>query len=97
MKHRNGVALCTDLLFPKWGEVVGGSLREERLDELVHNMELAGLDQREYEWYLDLRRFGSVSHGGYGLGVERLLGVCTGMSNIRDLIPVPRYLGNCRF
>ncbi len=97
MKSVNGKALCTDLVFPKWGEVVGGSLREDSALTLEQNMILAGLDTEEYQWYLDLRRFGTVPHGGYGMGIERLLGVITGMSNIRDLIPLPRYLGQCRF
>ncbi|KAJ3336156.1 hypothetical protein HDU91_001871 [Kappamyces sp. JEL0680] len=97
MKARNGYALCTDLLFPKWGEVVGGSLREDCPQLLDSNIRAAGLDPKEFDWYMDLRRFGTVPHGGYGLGFERLLGVVTGMSNIRDLIPAPRYLGSCRY
>ena len=91
---QNGTALCTDLLFPKWGEVVGGSLREDSFDLLKANMMAANLKTQEYEWYLDLRKWGSCPHGGYGLGVERLLGVVTGISNIRDLIPAPNYLSH---
>jgi asparaginyl-tRNA synthetase len=97
MKTQGSHALCTDLLFPKWGEVAGGSLREDQVGQLEQNMVLAGVVAQDLDWYLDLRRFGSVPHGGYGMGFERLLGVLTGMSNIRDLIPAPRYLGHCKY
>ncbi len=88
-------ALCTDLIFPKWGEVVGGSLREDSYDMLKGSMLQSNLNMADYNWYLDLRRWGSCPHGGYGLGFERLLGVITGIGNIRDLIPVPNYLSHC--
>lgn len=95
LNSTSGMAECTDLVFPKWGEVVGGSLREDNTQVMISNLEKYGIEQSDYEWYLDLRRWGSFPHGGYGMGVERLLGVVTGITNIRDLIPVPRYMGHC--
>jgi asparaginyl-tRNA synthetase len=83
-----------DILVPGIGELVGGSQREERLDPLTARMEEAGLDMEEYGWYLDLRRYGSVPHSGFGLGFERLVQFVTGMANIRDVIPFPRTPGN---
>ena len=83
-----------DILVPGIGELVGGSQREERLELLENRMEEAGLDLEEYSWYLDLRRYGSVPHSGFGLGFERLVQFVTGMSNIRDVIPFPRTPGN---
>jgi asparaginyl-tRNA synthetase len=83
-----------DILVPGIGELVGGSQREERLDLLTARMEEAGLDLEGYSWYLDLRRYGSVPHAGFGLGFERLIQFVTGMSNIRDVIPFPRTPGN---
>ncbi|KAI0566574.1 asparagine--tRNA ligase [Gracilaria domingensis] len=86
-----------DLLVPGIGELVGGSQREERLDVLEEKIERNGLEKEAYWWYLDLRRFGSVPHSGYGLGFERLVQFVTGMENIRDVIPFPRYPGNAEF
>jgi asparaginyl-tRNA synthetase len=86
-----------DLLVPGIGELIGGSQREERLDELRRKMADAGLDEEAYWWYLDLRRFGSVPHSGYGLGFERLVCFVTGMTNIRDAVAFPRYPGSCEF
>ncbi|MCI5140910.1 MAG: asparagine--tRNA ligase, partial [Candidatus Electrothrix sp. ATG1] len=83
-----------DILVPGIGELVGGSQREERLELLENRMKEAGLDLEEYSWYLDLRRYGSVPHSGFGLGFERLVQFVTGMSNIRDVIPFPRTPGN---
>jgi asparaginyl-tRNA synthetase len=83
-----------DILVPGIGELVGGSQREERLDLLTARMQEDGLDLEEYSWYLDLRRYGSVPHSGFGLGFERLVQFVTGMSNIRDVIPFPRTPGN---
>jgi asparaginyl-tRNA synthetase len=83
-----------DVLVPGIGELVGGSQREERLDPLVARMEEAGIDLEEYSWYLDLRRYGSVPHSGFGLGFERLVQFVTGMGNIRDVIPFPRTPGS---
>lgn len=82
-----------DVLMPGIGELVGGSQREERYDHLARRMDEAGLNRKDYEWYLDLRRFGSVPHSGFGLGFERLVQFVTGMSNIRDVIPFPRTPG----
>jgi len=79
-----------DILVPKIGEIVGGSQREERLDVLERRIQAQGLDPKTYWWYLDLRRFGTVPHAGFGLGFERLVQFMTGMGNIRDVIPFPR-------
>jgi asparaginyl-tRNA synthetase len=79
-----------DVLVPRIGELIGGSAREERLDVLEARIEGLGLSKEEYWWYLDLRRFGSVPHAGFGMGFERLLMLVTGISNIRDVIPFPR-------
>jgi len=82
-----------DVLVPGIGEIIGGSQREERLDLLRDNLAEHGLDEDDYGWYLDLRRFGSVPHAGFGLGFERLLMFVTGVANIRDVIPFPRTPG----
>ncbi len=82
-----------DILVPGIGEIVGGSQREERLDVLEKRMNDAGIDTKEYDWYLDLRRYGTVPHAGFGLGFERLVQFATGMSNIREVIPFPRTPG----
>lgn len=82
-----------DILVPGIGEIVGGSQREERLDVLTRRMVEAGIDIKEYDWYLDLRRYGTVPHAGFGLGFERLVQFVTGMSNIREVIPFPRTPG----
>lgn len=86
-----------DLLVPGVGELVGGSQREERLDVLESKMAKLDLDPADYWWYLDLRRFGSVPHAGYGLGFERLVTYVCGIENIRDAIAFPRYPGNAEF
>ena len=86
-----------DILFPGIGEIVGGSQREERLDVLEKRIEEMGIDKEELWWYLDLRRFGSVPHSGFGLGFERLVQFTTGMNNIRDVIPFPRTPQNASF
>jgi len=83
------VAAC-DLLAPGVGEIIGGSQREERYDVLKSRMDEMGLDQDDYWWYMDLRRYGGVEHAGYGLGFERMIMYVTGMSNIRDVTPFPR-------
>ena len=82
-----------DILVPGVGEIVGGSQREERLDVLEQRMTAAGLDLAEYDWYLDLRRYGTTPHSGFGLGFERLVQYVTGMANIREVIPFPRTPG----
>lgn len=86
-----------DLLVPRIGELVGGSEREDRLDYLINAMKFFGLDENEYEWYSNLRRFGSVPHSGFGIGFERLIMFITGMENIRDVIPFPRVPGQIKF
>ncbi|MFV1963860.1 MAG: asparagine--tRNA ligase [Pirellulaceae bacterium] len=86
-----------DVLVPKVGEIIGGSQREERLDVLQQRMQEQNLDPDDYWWYLDLRRFGTVPHAGFGLGLERLIQFITGMANIRDVIPFPRTPGNAEF
>lgn len=82
-----------DILVPGIGEIVGGSQREERLEVLEKRMQEADIDCKEYDWYLDLRRYGTVPHAGFGLGFERLVQFATGMSNIREVIPFPRTPG----
>lgn len=86
-----------DILVPKVGEIIGGSQREERLDVLTERMQEQKLDPETYWWYLDLRRFGTVPHSGFGLGLERAVQFVTGMANIRDVIPFPRVPGSADF
>ena len=84
---------AADCLVPGIGEIIGGSQREERLDVLLARMDELGMRREDYDWYLDLRRFGSVKHAGYGLGFERLIMYVTGIANIRDVLPFPRTCG----
>ncbi|MCB1206667.1 MAG: asparagine--tRNA ligase [Verrucomicrobiae bacterium] len=86
-----------DLLVPGIGEIVGGSQREERLEVLLANLREQDLEESAYDWYVDLRRFGTVPHAGFGLGFERLLMFVTGVGNIRDVIPFPRTPGSAEF
>jgi asparaginyl-tRNA synthetase len=86
-----------DVLVPGVGEIIGGSQREDRLDVLEARMAEQGLNKDDYWWYLDLRRFGTVPHAGFGLGLERMVQFVTGMANIRDVIPFPRTPGNAEF
>jgi asparaginyl-tRNA synthetase len=86
-----------DVLVPKIGEIIGGSQREERLDVLEQKIADHGLSRADYWWYLELREFGSVPHAGFGLGFERLVLFVTGMENIRDVIPFPRFPGHAEF
>ena len=86
-----------DVLFPGIGEIIGGSQREERYDRLVKRIQQLGLPEKELWWYLELRKFGSAPHSGFGLGFERLMLFVTGMTNIRDVIPFPRFPGNAEF
>ncbi len=86
-----------DVLFPGIGEIIGGSQREERLEYLEKRMDEMGVPRDELDWYLDLRRFGSAPHSGFGLGFERMMQFLTGMGNIRDVIPFPRTPGNAEF
>ena len=86
-----------DVLVPRVGEIIGGSQREERYEVLLQRIREMGLNERDYWWYLDLRRYGSAPHSGFGLGFERMLMYITGMKNIRDVIPFPRTPGNAEF
>lgn len=86
-----------DVLFPGIGEIIGGSQREERYDKLLKRMEEMHIPAEEMSWFLDTRRFGTVPHAGFGLGFERLVLFVTGMTNIRDVIPFPRFPGNAEF
>ena len=86
-----------DVLVPRVGEIIGGSQREERHNVLLARLREAGLDEKTYWWYLDLRRYGSVPHSGFGLGLERMMMYLTGLKNIRDVIPFPRTPGNAEF
>ena len=88
---------ATDLLVPGIGELIGGSQREENYDKLLSRIKELGLNEKDYWWYLDLRRFGSAPHAGFGLGFERMMMYLTGMQNIRDVIPFPRTPKNCEF
>jgi len=93
----NKTVAAMDVLVPGIGEVIGGSQREERLEVLDRRLTEMDLDPKDYWWYRDLRKFGSVPHCGFGLGFERLLMLCTGIENIRDTIPFPRYPGHAEF
>ncbi len=86
-----------DVLVPKVGEIIGGSQREDRLDVLIERLKEMNLPEEDYWWYLDLRRYGSVPHSGFGLGFERVIQFMTGMANIRDVIPFPRVPGYAEF
>ncbi len=88
---------AVDMLVPGSGELMGGSQREERLDVLVNRMREMGIDQKELQWYINLRKYGGCIHSGFGMGFERLLIFLTGVDNIRDVIPFPRTPGNCEF
>lgn len=86
-----------DVLVPGVGEIIGGSQREERIDILIEQMKMKGMDPVDYEWYIDLRRYGSVFHSGFGLGLERFIQFLTGIQNIRETIPFPRTPGYAPF
>ena len=86
-----------DVLFPKIGEIIGGSQREESLEKLEHRIKEMEMENSTLWWYLDTRKFGTAPHSGFGLGFERLLLFVTGMSNIRDVIPFPRTPKNAEF
>ena len=88
---------AVDLLVPGIGEIIGGSQREERLDVLLSRMKELNLNEEDYWWYLDLRRFGGTKHAGFGLGFDRLIMYITGVSNIRDILPFPRTTGTAEF
>jgi len=86
-----------DVLVPRLGEIIGGSEREADLDKLLSRMKEMNLEEKDYSWYLDLRRYGSAPHAGFGLGFERVVQYVTGISNIRDVIPYPRYVKSAEF
>ena len=88
---------AVDLEVPGAGEIMGGSQREDCYEKLVKRMDDLGMDKQELYWYINLRKFGSCVHSGFGLGFERLLIYITGIDNIRDVIPYPRTPGNCDF
>lgn len=95
-EDQNTVA-AMDILVPRIGEIIGGSQREERLSQLEEQLQFHHLDRSGYEWYLDLRRYGSIPHAGFGLGFDRFVQYVTGMANIRDVIPFPRTPGQASF
>jgi len=97
LNEDNKTVAAMDVLFPGIGEIIGGSQREERLSILKKKMQDMNVDENELWWYLDTRKFGSVPHAGFGLGLERLVQFITGMSNIRDVIPFPRTPKNAEF
>ena len=93
----NKTVAAMDLLVPGVGEIIGGSQREERLDVLLERMKELDLNEEDYSWYLNLRKYGGTKHAGYGLGFERIIMYLTGVSNIRDVIPYPRTVGNAEY
>lgn len=93
----NETVAATDLLFPGLGEIVGSSQREERYDVLIQRIHELGLKEEDYAWYLDLRRYGTCQHSGFGMGIERMMRYITGMENIRDVIPYPRTPNSAEF
>jgi asparaginyl-tRNA synthetase len=95
LNEDNKTVAAMDLLVPGIGEIIGGSQREDDYDKLVKRMEELGLKVEDYEFYLDLRKYGSARHAGFGLGFERCVMYLTGMSNIRDVVPFPRTVNNC--
>ena len=95
MNDDNKTVAAMDCLVPGIGEIIGGSQREDDYDKLVERMNECGLDKKDYEFYLDLRKYGTARHAGFGLGFERCVMYLTGMQNIRDVIPFPRTVNNC--
>lgn len=97
MNEDGKTVAALDVLVPGIGEIIGGSQREERFDVLKQRIVDMGMEPELYSWYLDLRKYGTVPHGGFGLGLERVLGYITGVANVRDLIPYPRTPGNAEY
>ena len=97
MNEDGKTVAAADCLAPGIGEIIGGSQREERYDKLLARIEELGMDEQQYKYYLDLRRYGSTKHAGFGLGFERLVMYLTGVDNIRDVLPHPRTVGNADF
>ena len=95
MNPDNRTVAAMDCLVPGIGEIIGGSQREDDYDKLLARMQELGLKEEDYSFYLDLRKYGSTRHAGFGLGFERCVMYLTGMSNIRDVVPFPRTVGNC--
>ncbi|MDR0324443.1 MAG: asparagine--tRNA ligase [Treponema sp.] len=93
----NKTVRAMDVLVPRLGEIIGGSQREDNLEKLIWRLKDMGMRTEDYQWYLDLRRYGSVPHSGFGLGFERLIQYISGMANIRDVIPYPRAVGQAEF
>jgi asparaginyl-tRNA synthetase len=93
--QKGSTVACFDMLVPDIGELIGGSLREEDYGKLLAKMKEKDMDIKQLEWYLDLRKYSTVPHGGFGLGFERLVMLCSGTENIRDTIPFPRYYKHC--
>ena len=92
-QKKNDLALCCDMLAPEgYGEIIGGGQREDNYDILKDKLQQHGLNQNNFQWYLDLRKFGSVPHGGFGLGIERTVAWLCGLKHIRETIPFPRML-----
>lgn len=97
MNDDNKTVAAVDLLVPAIGEIIGGSQREDNLEKLEHRMKELDMNLEDYDFYLDLRKYGSTRHAGFGLGFERMVMYVTGMSNIRDVIPYPRTVGKCKY
>jgi len=97
MNEDNKTVRAMDVLFPKIGEIIGGSQREENLERLTNRIHELNIPEKDIWWYLDTRKFGTAPHSGFGLGFERLILFMTGMSNIRDVIPFPRTPKNAEF
>ncbi|HAS73929.1 MAG TPA: asparagine--tRNA ligase, partial [Clostridiales bacterium UBA8960] len=97
MNEDQKTVAAMDLLVPGVGELIGGSQREERHDLLLGRIHEMGLKEEDYWWYLELRKFGTAKHAGYGLGFERMIMYLTGMGNIRDVVPFPRTVKNAEF
>ena len=95
MNEDGKTVAAMDCLVPGIGEIIGGSQREDNYDTLVARMKECGLNEADYDFYLDLRKYGTARHAGFGLGFERCVMYLTGMQNIRDVIPFPRTVGNC--
>ncbi|CAO3616623.1 unnamed protein product [Cunninghamella blakesleeana] len=95
--HDRQTVGCFDLIMPGIGELVGGSMREERYDVLKQKMLQENMNIDDYQWYLDLRKYGSAPHGGYGIGFERLMLWLTGLENVREVVPIPRWVGHCKY
>ncbi|MEG2437760.1 MAG: amino acid--tRNA ligase-related protein, partial [Cetobacterium sp.] len=93
----NKTVAAVDLVVPGIGEMIGGSQREEDYDKLVNRMKELNMNIESYDWYLDVRKYGTCVHSGFGLGFERLIMYVTGITNIRDTIPFPRTVGNLKY